>query len=224
MAGLQTQEDIMKLPYILTIVFGLLLVSNVHAAPVTYSGVTFNAGDVSFADKVISYSQGLNVGPNFDDPSQALGAPDYVNPIGSVALGDGGSLVVQFTDNSLTTSGNSDKDLWIFEIGQVEAFDVYISKNNFDWISIGTVSGQPTGIDIDAIAGVVAGDLFSFVMLSDNSAASQTGFPFSEADIDAIGAISSGAAVNAVPIPAAAFMFAPAILGFMGLRRRAKSA
>jgi len=30
--------------------------------------------------------------------------------------------------------------------------------------------------------------------------------------------------ISAVPIPAAAFMFAPALLGFMGLRRRAKSA
>ena len=29
--------------------------------------------------------------------------------------------------------------------------------------------------------------------------------------------------INAVPIPAAAFMFAPALLGFMGLRRRAKN-
>lgn len=28
---------------------------------------------------------------------------------------------------------------------------------------------------------------------------------------------------NAVPIPAAAFMFAPALLGFMGLRRKAKA-
>ena len=29
--------------------------------------------------------------------------------------------------------------------------------------------------------------------------------------------------INAVPIPAAAFMFAPALLGFLGLRRRAKN-
>ena len=29
--------------------------------------------------------------------------------------------------------------------------------------------------------------------------------------------------VNAVPVPAALFMFAPALLGFMGFRRRAKN-
>jgi len=34
---------------------------------------------------------------------------------------------------------------------------------------------------------------------------------------------SSAYGVNEVPIPAAAFMFAPALLGFMGLRRRAKN-
>lgn len=212
----------MKLSYILPSILGCLFISNVNAAPVTYSGVTFEAGDVSFADAVVSYTQGTNVGPNFDDPNQALGAPDYSNPIGSVALGDGGSLTLQFVDNSLTTSGNSDKDLWIFEIGTVEAFDVAISKNNIDWIFLGTVSGQPTGIDIDAIAGVSPGDLFSFVRLTDNNAASQTGFPYSEADIDAVGAISSGQAVSPVPVPASAVLLAPALLGFMGLRRKAQ--
>ena len=30
-------------------------------------------------------------------------------------------------------------------------------------------------------------------------------------------------APNAVPVPAAAFLFAPALLGFIGLRRKAKN-
>ena len=34
---------------------------------------------------------------------------------------------------------------------------------------------------------------------------------------------SAGSVVSAVPIPAAAFLFAPALLGFMGLRRKAKN-
>jgi len=33
----------------------------------------------------------------------------------------------------------------------------------------------------------------------------------------------NGVSVSAVPIPAAAFLFAPALLGFMGLRRKAKN-
>ena len=36
-------------------------------------------------------------------------------------------------------------------------------------------------------------------------------------------ALSHMAVINAVPIPAAAFLFAPALLGFMGLRRKAKN-
>ena len=31
-----------------------------------------------------------------------------------------GELVLKFTDNSLTTSGNADNDLWIFESGEDE--------------------------------------------------------------------------------------------------------
>jgi hypothetical protein len=34
---------------------------------------------------------------------------------------------------------------------------------------------------------------------------------------------SKSAAVSAVPVPAAAFLFAPALLGFMGIRRKAKA-
>jgi len=36
--------------------------------------------------------------------------------------------------------------------------------------------------------------------------------------------IETPGTVNAVPVPAAAFLFAPALLGFMGLRRKAKQA
>jgi len=41
--------------------------------------------------------------------------------------------------------------------------------------------------------------------------------------LEAFGSAFMSEAVSAVPIPAAAFMFAPALLGFMGLRRRAKN-
>lgn len=50
---------------------------------------------------------------------------------------------------------------------------------------------------------------------------------FSHAGGDNVGIMLdnvSVAAVSAVPIPAAAFLFAPALLGFMGLRRKAKAA
>lgn len=46
---------------------------------------------------------------------------------------------------------------------------------------------------------------------------------FSHAGGDNVGIMLDNVSVSAVPIPAAAFMFAPALLGFLGLRRRAKN-
>tara|TARA_R110001583_G_scaffold7136_6_gene35499 strand:- start:5628 stop:6470 length:843 start_codon:yes stop_codon:yes gene_type:complete len=50
-------------------------------------------------------------------------------------------------------------------------------------------------------------------------------YNFSQANVQYSGFEQTGGVIvppNAVPIPAAAFMFAPALLGFMGLRRKAK--
>ncbi len=47
---------------------------------------------------------------------------------------------------------------------------------------------------------------------------------FSHAGGDNIGILLDNVSVSAVPIPAAAFLFAPALLGFMGLRRKTKAA
>jgi len=213
----------------ITTTFGLALFSGAMlvtsaASAATYGGVEFPDGAVSFADAVVSYTQGTNVGSPYDDPTDALGTPDYSGSTGSVSLGGGGELILQFTDNSLTASGDTTDDLWVFEIGgAVETFFVDISTNLTDWISLGSLSGQPGGVDIDSFDGVEFGVLYSFVRLRDDPTSNQTGYPYGEADIDAVGAISSGAPVPQVPIPAAAFMFAPALLGFLGLRRKAKN-
>ena len=90
-----------------------------QADAVLIGGVEFPEGAVSFADSVVNYSPGPDVGAGWNDPAQALGIPDYTGSAGkAVSLGEGGSLTLQFTDNSLTTSGNADADLWIFEIGR----------------------------------------------------------------------------------------------------------
>ena len=182
-----------------TIAASALALSMSASATVIHSGYTFE--DNAFADVVVSYSQGAGVGANYDNPNDALGEPDYSSPTGSVSLGRGGSLVLQFTDNSLTTSGNSDADLYVFEIGgAIEYFDVDISTNGVDWINVGTSIGQPAVIDIDAVAGVVLYELYSFVRLTDVDP-DQSGSPFAEADIDAVGAISSAPPAS-VPAPA----------------------
>ena len=81
--------------------------------------------------------------------------------------------------------------MWIFEGGDVvETFNLAISIDNINWINLGDISGQPTGVDIDAVPGVVAGQRYSYVKLTDISP-NQTNAPYGEADIDAVGAVSS---------------------------------
>lgn len=196
---------------------GFCIAASTSAHAVLIEGVEFPDGEISFADSVYSYSPGPDVGAGYDDPNAALGIPDYSGANNTaVSLGNGGSLILQFTDNSLTTSGDASADLWIFEEGPaVEWFNVAISTNATDWIDLGDVLGQPTGIDIDPIAGVISGTLYSFVRLTDIDP-EQSGSPFGEADIDAVGAISSGEAVDdptgdgtvSVPEPAPMTLFA----------------
>jgi hypothetical protein len=167
----------------------------VPGSAVIYDGVDFPSGASSFADEVVSYNPSPGVSGH-DNASMALGIPDYVNNTNYVSLGDEGTLVLKFTDNSLTTSGNENKDLWIFEIGEkFESTDVYISKDGINWIYTGNTSNYTTGIDIDAYIGpegVVLGEQYSYVKLVDRLP-HESDSPTAGADIDAVGAISSDA-------------------------------
>lgn len=208
-----------------TLLAALLLVAG-HANATVIGGVDFPDGAISFVDNVVSFTPGPDVAGPYLDASNVLGTPDYTGPDGynsdgAIALGDGGVLIAEFVDNSLTTSGDAAADLWIFEIGGVvEAFSVAISTDLVHWIELGSLSGQPTGIDIDPIAGVVAGTQYRYVRLSDNPALNQTNSPFGEADIDAIGAISS-APPAPVPAPGALLLLLAGIVSVrLGARAR----
>lgn len=193
-----------QLSLVAVFVGAISLAAPAQSMPTTYSGVTFPDGDISFADAVVSFSPGPDVGAPHDNQNLVLGAPDGNH----LSLGDNGSVIVQFTDNSLTTSGDAAPDLHIFEVGRVvEVFNVAISQDLTNWIDLGDLSGQPTSIDIDAVAGVVQFAQYSYVRLIDVGP-NQTGTPFGEADIDAIGAISS-----APPVA----VHAPGALAFLGL-------
>jgi len=162
-----------------------------------FGGVEFPSGASSFADAVVSYNPVIKSGEPtapFRDSSQALGVPDFTDALPGdhfVSLGDGCSITLRFTDNSLTGSGTPADDLWIFEIGpDVEDTFVEISKDGTTWSPVGKVFGAISGVDIDAF-GFGTGDFFSYVRLTDDGAeGGQTGATVG-ADIDSVGAIAS---------------------------------
>jgi hypothetical protein len=212
---------------IVTAALVLLAAPAVSAGPITVGGVEFPQGLSSFADQLVSFDPVIKSGQPTEpylDGSQALGVADVSSGgIRYVSLGDGGSITLRFTDNSLTGSGSSGLDLWIFEIGpDVEDTFVEISKNGSLWHPVGKVFGATSGIDIDAYGfGVL--DFFSYVRLTDDTNEGDQSGSTVGADIDAIGAISSAPPVDPgdpVPEPATLLLFGTGLIGARFFRRR----
>lgn len=203
------------------------------------SGIDFPQGALSFADAVTSYSPGPGPDPAFVEPANALGVPDvnltnglacYASPSTAnclfTSLGEGGSLVLQFTDNVLTGSspsgsvagiGDGFNDLYVFEVGVAEETSVEISANGTDWYNVGQIGGgggsigvYNYGFDIDML-GFGYSDAFSFVRIVDLQ--TDPGTSPEGADIDAVGAISS------VPVPPTVWLLMTGLATLCGWRR-----
>lgn len=208
--------------WVVALVLGLFGGLNAAEAATEYDDVVFPQGDISFADTVVDFEMGdpEATHANFTDPDEAIGPPDYTGSndgTGSVSLGSGGVITLEFTDNVLTGSGDSEEDLHIFEVGSdVEDTFVDISKNGTDWFDIGKVSGSTSGIDIDSYGFGIA-DEFSFVRLTDDPDEGNNSGDTVGADIDAVGAISTVA--TPVPEPASAAMLLTGIVATLVHRR-----
>lgn len=194
--------------------------------------------DAWFADEVVSYNRVPDAegrpDPQFSDPNQALGVPDVpgaddifgnlqciTNPSPEncrfVSTGDGGSLTVRFTDNVLDGDGTPEFDLYVWEVGEAEGFDVEVSPDGVVWTLVGTELPEDRGVDvfvygfdIDAF-GFGIGDNVPFVRLTSPDIGATSNPPGS--DFDAIGAIPT------IPVPAAVWLFGSA-LGLLGWARR----
>lgn len=181
--------------YVIMCGFLVTLVSILMACPVSateYSGVEFPAGAASFADEVVSYQ--LNGGAAGDDITSAIGIPDRQ----STSLGAQGFIVLKFTDNSLTTSGNDDPDLFIYESGRTDEYaNISISEDGMNWIWVGNIT-RKTSLNIDGIPGVVADSRYRYVKIVDINGVSSSS-EYEGVDIESVGAISSASPVQEVP-------------------------
>ncbi len=213
---------IRKICMLLLVLISILGVSSIASA-IPYDGVEFPCGAISFVDKVVSYTPGIGAGPPYTDPSGALGVPEYSSGSGLVSLGDGGEIILKFEDNYLIASGNSNYDLWIFEVGAFEPVSVAISVNGMNWIDVGQTISHEYGIDIDQYIPTCVGicTLYSYVRLID-LLPSTTPPPDAGADIDAVGAISCVPAAP-VPEPATMLLFSSGLLVLAGFKKKLKS-
>lgn len=152
----------------------------------------------AFATEVISYNPGPNVAAGRDDPKLALGAPAFYSPgKAPFSLGTGGNVVLGFSPDAIKKSGTSDADFYIYEVGQYESWDAYVSNDGTNWVkataSFSNVNPQPAssatftrgsviGYDVDLISG--ATDSFRYVKIVDTSLSTYAGSGGS--DIDAV--------------------------------------
>lgn len=174
-------------------------------APTVYGNQFFDIGDLAFADAVGAYLPLANGGPGpltgLDDRNEAIGAPNFTGTgeplVGErvVSLGRGGQMVLQFTNNLLTGSGDGNPDLVVFEVGDSEEVLVEVSADGARYTAVGRASAASPTIDIDAF-GFNTNSRLAFVRLTDVVNQGSQGGDSVGADIDAVGAISTVAADN----------------------------
>ncbi|OFX22287.1 MAG: hypothetical protein A2033_07385 [Bacteroidetes bacterium GWA2_31_9] len=152
--------------------------------------VYFPLGAISFADEVISFTEGNPTAKDIKirEPKIILGEPDYNMETfdNSLTLGCGGTITFHFIDNALVDQIGP--DLYVFEIGSgIEPTTLSISKDGISWIDIGEISGGRADIDISPFVNI--SDIFYYVKLTDLKSSCNNDWPGS--DIDAVGAIGS---------------------------------
>ena len=151
----------------------------------------------SFADRVVSFRRGSPDRGISQDAQAAIGSPDCQNGQTQeetfVALGHGGELTVEFTDNCLCD--REGPDLAIFEVGpQLEYVEVLVSEDGNVWHELGITKGRTTGLDLSSLNMPHA--RFRYVRLVDAKGGKSYRSNWPGADIDAVGAIHSASRIR----------------------------
>jgi outer membrane protein OmpA-like peptidoglycan-associated protein len=160
--------------------------------------VALPADRAHWADEVVSYVVGEPAPiPEGQDPSTALGPPDYTpnkwERPHAVSLGNGGSLTLKFNHGALVDGDGP--DLFIFEIGpSVEAMNVDVSADGVTWVPVGSAPGGPCAVDIAPY--VKPDDVFHYVRLRDIPFKGSESDAWPGADIDAVAVLGSAQRVS----------------------------
>ncbi len=194
-----------------------------------------------YADAWLFYDPHFGGGPAptapYQNPARALGAPDEPGPPDPyyLTLGRGGLVRLAFVDNLLTNSASAATDLRIYEIGP-DVEDTFVGirptattlalltgagfvPDAAGYFPIGKVFGATSAINIDTFfPGFAAGVLrFDAVQLRDDPNEGDTFGATVGADIDAVEAFST---VAAVPEPSTVALVGAGLAALLGCARR----
>jgi hypothetical protein len=160
----------------------------------------------AYSDVVLRYQPTIAGGPfpghpNFGDPSEALGSPNYTGGgegQGAVSLSMAGVLELGFEQCVGRSTGDEGADLQIHEVGpMLESFHLFIStpdpagldpalSTGDGYYYAGLVTHQQGRVDIDGALGLSAPITIDGVRLIDDPATGTHGDTAPGADIDAV--------------------------------------
>jgi len=158
-------------------------------------------------DEVVLFDQPTGSSNAGGPASYALGANDGNH----VSIDIPETLILAFTDN--TAYDGTGNDLKIFQvIGGDSNVDIYASKDNITYVYLGRTA-YDVEYDLSNYSGLTYVNYLKFVGLDNGG--SSAGF-----DLDAVGALNSGAHQNPVPVPPAVFLLGSGLAGLAGLKKR----
>lgn len=140
-----------------------------------------------WADKVIAYNPGPGADSHYTDPNRLLGAADLVEKPcckGMVQLGQGGSVLLAFTDNTVVDLAGADLQVY-GESVKDDYLLIEVSEDGATWYAYPMVSESPGGLDLSDMPV----EQVIYVRLTDLQPATKTG-----AEVDAVRALHSGPA------------------------------
>lgn len=170
---------------------------------------SFNINAALLEGKTVSYQYYY---PDLDTPYAGAANGEYL-------VGDG--IEVTNIAGNIGTLDISDTNLYVD----------YTSLTQFGWASsnfsgfkiVDVFNDIPdfTSVSINGLTNMIGFDLSRITVLANEIWVNWQGLSFNS---DTIVSLDIHSTPSAVPIPAALFMFVPALLGFLGLRRKVKSA